>query len=130
MAYQDHIIEMDQLVRSKKGPWDGIHAESVARMRLQNRFKTGLEIARYTADIMRRDMAAYDADSVASTPSRSACWHGFVAQQKHHLDQEALSARPSAEIHLSLGLDGRRAALSSSGRCPISRCTRRLRSRP
>ena len=81
MAYQDHIIEMDQLVRSKKGPWDGIHAESVARMRLQNRFKTGLEIARYTADIMRRDMAAYDADPSQYTQSLG-CWHGFIGQQK------------------------------------------------
>ena len=64
MSYQDHIIEMDQLIKSKKGPWDGISAESVARMRLQNRFKTGLEIAKYTAGIMREDMAAYDADPV------------------------------------------------------------------
>ena len=48
---------MDQLVRSKKGPWDAIEPEAVARMRLQNRFKTGLEIARYTADIMRREHA-------------------------------------------------------------------------
>ena len=53
MAYQDHIIEMGQLIKSKGGTWDGISAEAVARMRLQNRFKTGLEIARYTADIMR-----------------------------------------------------------------------------
>ena len=29
--------------------WNGITAEAVARMRLQNRFKTGLDIARYTA---------------------------------------------------------------------------------
>jgi len=53
MAYQDHIIEMGQLIKSKNGTWDGINAEGVARMRLQNRFKTGLEIARYTADIMQ-----------------------------------------------------------------------------
>ena len=33
-------------------------AEAVTRMRLQNRFRTGLDIARYTAGIMRRDMAA------------------------------------------------------------------------
>jgi hypothetical protein len=38
-------------------------------MRAQNRFKTGLEIAQYTADIMRKDMAEYDADS-SVTPSR------------------------------------------------------------
>jgi isocitrate lyase len=81
MAYQDHIIEMSQLIKSKNGTWDGISAEAVARMRVQNRFKTGLEIARYTADIMRQDMAAYDADPADYTQSLG-CWHGFVAQQK------------------------------------------------
>jgi isocitrate lyase len=79
--YQDHIIEMDQLIQSRKGPWDAIQAEAVARMRLQNRFKTGLEIARYTADIMRRDMAAFDKDPAAYTQSLG-CWHGFIGQQK------------------------------------------------
>ena len=81
MAYQDHIIEMTQLVKSKDGPWSGIAPEAVARMRLQNRFKTGLEIARYTADIMRADMAAYDADPSLYTQSLG-CWHGFIGQQK------------------------------------------------
>jgi isocitrate lyase len=81
MAYQDHIIEMSQLVKSKGGAWDGIDPEAVARMRLQNRFKTGLEIARYTAAIMREDMAAYDADPANYTQSLG-CWHGFIAQQK------------------------------------------------
>src|SRR6201985_1139936 len=81
MSYQDHIIAMGQLVDSKNGTWDGINPEGVARMRLQNRFKTGLEIARYTADIMRRDMAAYDADPTQYTQSLG-CWHGFIGQQK------------------------------------------------
>ncbi len=81
MAYQDHIIEMSQLIKSKNGTWDGIDPEGVARMRLQNRFKTGLEIAKYTAGIMRTDMAAYDADPAHYTQSLG-CWHGFVAQQK------------------------------------------------
>ncbi|WP_421932843.1 isocitrate lyase [Phenylobacterium sp.] len=81
MAYQDHIIQMSQLIDSKKGPWAAIDAESVARMRVQNRFKTGLEIARYTAGIMRKDMAAYDADSSQYTQSLG-CWHGFIGQQK------------------------------------------------
>ena len=81
MAYQDHIIEMSQLVKSKAAPWSGIAPEAVARMRLQNRFKTGLEIARYTADIMRADMAAYDADPANYTQSLG-CWHGFIGQQK------------------------------------------------
>ena len=81
MAYQDHIVEMARLVEQKGGAWDGISAEAVARMRLQNRFKTGLEIARYTADIMRADMAAYDADPARYTQSLG-CWHGFIGQQK------------------------------------------------
>jgi isocitrate lyase len=81
MAYQDHIIDMGQLIESKNGTWNGINPESVARMRLQNRFKTGLEIARYTADIMRADMAAYDADPANYTQSLG-CWHGFIGQQK------------------------------------------------
>ena len=50
-------------------------------MRLQNRFKTGLDIARYTAGVMRKDMAAYDADPSKYTRSLG-CWHGFVGQQK------------------------------------------------
>ena len=72
---------MKQLIESKNGTWDGINPESVARMRLQNRFQTGLDIARYTAAIMRKDMAAYDADPANYTQSLG-CWHGFIAQQK------------------------------------------------
>src|SRR3978361_790265 len=79
--YQDHIIQMGQVVDSKAGAWSSIDAESVSRMRVQNRFKNGLEIARYTAGIMRRDMAAYDADSSQYTQSLG-CWHGFIGQQK------------------------------------------------
>ena len=50
-------------------------------MRLQNRFKTGLDIARYTAAIMRKDMADYDRDPGHYTQSLG-CWHGFIGQQK------------------------------------------------
>ena len=81
MSYQDHVVEMDHLIASKARGWDGIDAAAVARMRVQNRFKTGLEIARYTAAIMRRDMAAYDADPAQYTQSLG-CWHGFIGQQK------------------------------------------------
>lgn len=64
------------------GPaFEGINPEYAARMRAQNRFKTGLDIARYTADIMRKDMAEYDANSAAYTQSLG-CWHGFIGQQK------------------------------------------------
>ncbi len=81
MSYQTHIETTGQLIAGKSGTWDGISAEAVARMRLQNRFQTGLDIARYTAKIMREDMAAYDADSSQYTQSLG-CWHGFIAQQK------------------------------------------------
>ena len=50
-------------------------------MRLQNRFKTGLDIARYTAKLMRQDMADYDQDPASYTQSLG-CWHGFIGQQK------------------------------------------------
>lgn len=81
MTYQDQINQTQQLIRSYNGSWDGIDAESVARMRLQNRFQTGLDIARHTAATMRRDMAAYDADPASYTQSLG-CWHGFIGQQK------------------------------------------------
>ena len=81
MFYQDHITQTHDLIRTKSGTWDGINPESVARMRLQNRFQTGLDIARYTAGVMRRDMAAYDADPSKYTQSLG-CWHGFIGQQK------------------------------------------------
>jgi isocitrate lyase len=81
MAYQNDITRLEDLIGSKNGTWDGIDAESVSRMRLQNRFQSGLDIARYTAKIMRADMAAYDADPANYTQSLG-CWHGFIAQQK------------------------------------------------
>ncbi len=81
MSYQAHVNQISDLVRGHDGTWDGISAEAVARMRSQNRFRTGLDIARYTAAIMRRDMSAYDADTSRYTQSLG-CWHGFIGQQK------------------------------------------------
>ena len=77
-------------IKAKYGnTWNAINPEIAARMVAQNRFKTGLDIAKYTAAIMRKDMAEYDADVSKYTQSLG-CWHGFVAQQnmiavkKHH----------------------------------------------
>jgi isocitrate lyase len=81
MTYQSHIDTTNALIERHDGTWDGISAEAVARMRLQNRFNTGLDIAKYTATIMRADMAAYDADPANYTQSLG-CWHGFIGQQK------------------------------------------------
>ncbi|WP_374525103.1 isocitrate lyase [Sphingopyxis sp.] len=81
MGYQEDMAQAGRLIRDYDGTWDGISGESVARMRAQNKFRTGLDIARYTARIMRADMAAYDADPANYTQSLG-CWHGFIAQQK------------------------------------------------
>ena len=61
--------------------WDAINPDYVARMRIQNKFKTGIDIAKYTAGIMRKDMDAYDNNTAAYTQSLG-CWHGFIGQQK------------------------------------------------
>ena len=75
-------LETVRNLKAKYGnSWSAISSESAARMVTQNRFKTGLDIAKYTAAIMRKDMAEYDADSSNYTQSLG-CWHGFVAQQK------------------------------------------------
>lgn len=79
-SYKSEIEAAEALLKDKP-TWNGVTAEAVARMRLQNRFKTGLDIARYTAAQMRADMAAYDADPTKYTQSLG-CWHGFIAQQK------------------------------------------------
>jgi isocitrate lyase len=80
MSYRDQVTQATRLIDANGDSWRGISPEAVARLQLQNRFKTGLEIARHTAAILRKDMAAYDADSSKYTQSLG-CWHGFVAQQ-------------------------------------------------
>ncbi|MGB3665943.1 MAG: isocitrate lyase, partial [Bermanella sp.] len=80
-AYQDDIKSVSSAKEAAGSPWDAINPESVARMRAQNKFKTGLDVAQYTADIMRADMAAFDKDKTKYTQSLG-CWHGFVGQQK------------------------------------------------
>ena len=79
-SYQSEIEAAHALLDTKP-TWNGVTAEAVARMRLQNRFRTGLDVARYTAALMRADMAAYDGDPTKYTQSLG-CWHGFIAQQK------------------------------------------------
>ena len=79
--YTTDIQNAENLIKENGSAWRDINPENVSRMRQQNRFNTGLDIAKYTASIMRKDMAAYDADSSQYTQSLG-CWHGFVAQQK------------------------------------------------
>ena len=76
------VLETVQNLKQKFGnSWNTIVPSNAARMATQNQFKTGLDIAKYTASIMRNDMAEYDADSSNFTQSLG-CWHGFIAQQK------------------------------------------------
>lgn len=79
--YQDDIKAVGALKAQQGSSWNAINPESAARMRAQNKFKTGLDIAKYTAKIMRADMAAYDQDPSKYTQSLG-CWHGFIGQQK------------------------------------------------
>ena len=81
MSYTQNITDAANLITQQGPTWSAISPEYVARMRLQNRFKTGLDIAKYTAGVMRQDMAAYDADPSKYTQSLG-CWHGFIGQQK------------------------------------------------
>ncbi len=81
VTYSNTIAQMQATISANGAAWSAIDPESAARMAVQNRFPTGLDIARYTAKIMREDMEAYDADPSAYTQSLG-CWHGFIAQQK------------------------------------------------
>ena len=81
MTYQNTITRMQGIVAANGPSWAAIDPESAARMVIQNRFATGLDIAKHTAKIMRADMAAYDANPAQYTQSLG-CWHGFIAQQK------------------------------------------------
>ena len=75
---KNNVMDIESISSSD---WSSINPEYVTRMRKQNRFKTGLDIAKYTASIMRKDMEEYDVDSSKYTQSLG-CWHGFIGQQK------------------------------------------------
>ncbi len=80
-TYSSALEKVKDLKERYGSTWNAIAPKSAARMTIQNRFKTGLDIAKYTAAIMRRDMAEYDVDPSNYTQSLG-CWHGFIAQQK------------------------------------------------
>jgi len=80
-SYSKNIKQITGLRKKHSGKWNAINPNSVARMRAQNRFKTGIDIAKYTSSIMRADMDAYDNDTTKYTQSLG-CWHGFIGQQK------------------------------------------------
>jgi isocitrate lyase len=79
--HNDELKNATNIPDMNTSNWDAINPDYVARMRMQNKFKTGIDIAKYTAGIMRKDMEAYDNDTSAYSQSLG-CWHGFIGQQK------------------------------------------------
>ena len=66
-SYKELIQELTELKSKNNGSNVNIQPENAARMRLQNQFQSGLDIARYTAAIMRKDMEEYDANPESYT---------------------------------------------------------------
>jgi isocitrate lyase len=66
--FQQDIDNVANLRGQYGSAWDGINPEYAARMKAQNRFQTGIDIAKYTAAIMRQDMP-HTTPIVASTRS-------------------------------------------------------------
>ncbi|UOQ56981.1 isocitrate lyase [Leucobacter allii] len=99
-AFTTDIAAVQTLKDQNGSGWDAVNPEYVARMRAQNRFRTGLEIAQYTADIMRRDMAEYDADASVYTQSLGV-WHGFIGQQKLISIKKHLKSTNKRYLYLS-----------------------------
>ena len=98
--YKQDITDVAALCNVQGDSWNAINPESVARMRAQNKFQTGIDIAKYTAKIMREDMVAYDGDSSKYTQSLG-CWHGFIAQQKMIAIKKHMGTTKSSYIYLS-----------------------------
>ncbi len=100
MTNHHDLAAIRALTETAGSTWASIDPEYVMRMRTQNRFRTGLEIAQYTADIMRRDMAEYDADSSLYTQSLGV-WHGFIGQQKLISIKKHLKSTDRRYLYLS-----------------------------
>lgn len=125
--YRTETSNADELIQQQGQTWAAINPEYVARMRLQNRFRTGLDIARYTAKIMREDMESYDNDSANYTQSLG-CWHGFVGQQKMISIKKHFET--TREVITCTCLAGwSRRFVQNSVRCLINPCMRKPQSR-
>ncbi|RBO84995.1 isocitrate lyase [Marinomonas aquiplantarum] len=99
-TYKNKMQQASQLIGQQGTTWAGMNPEYVARMQLQNRFNTGLDIAKYTAKIMREDMASYDQDQANYTQSLG-CWHGFIGQQKMISIKKHFGTTRSRYLYLS-----------------------------
>ena len=60
-SYSKIVADHAKLLE-KRPTWNAISPESIAKMKLQNRFKTGVEIAKYCSEIMRKDMEEFEKD--------------------------------------------------------------------
>ncbi|WP_201616069.1 isocitrate lyase [Psychrobacter urativorans] len=100
MSNYTSALELVRKLKKQHGNWENISENDAARMMVQNRFKTGLDIAQYTADIMREDMEEYDKDSSQYTQSLGA-WHGFVAQQTMYAKKKHFGTTSKTYIYLS-----------------------------
>ena len=81
LKLSSEVERLKSLPEFQGSNWNSIKPDYAARMALQNQFRTGVDIAKYTASIMRRDMNEYDVDKSSYTQSLG-CWHGFIGQQK------------------------------------------------
>ena len=43
--YNDNVVDTSSISNMKTSNWDSINPEFVARMRLQNQFKTGIDLS-------------------------------------------------------------------------------------
>ena len=100
LKYKEMLDHYTDLREKEPNLLKHINAESAARMRLQNRFHSGLDIARYTADIMHADMKDYDGDSSKYTQSLG-CWHGFTAQQMMMEIKKSQKTTAKSYVYLS-----------------------------
>ena len=122
-TYNSTIEQFAGTIQQGGSTWGAISPEHAARMALQNRFNTGLDIARYTARIMRHDMARYDEDVTRYTQSLG-CWHGFIGQQKMIAVKKHHGTTAGRYLYLSAAGWSPHCARSSA-HFPTSRCTRR-----
>ncbi|MEP2651362.1 MAG: isocitrate lyase [Paraglaciecola sp.] len=99
-TYKTETQHANKTIRQQGNTWNSIDPENIARMRLQNRFRTGLDIASFTAKIMREDMDRYDKDPVNYTQSLG-CWHGFIGQQKMISIKKHFGSTRSRYLYLS-----------------------------
>lgn len=78
-TYAELVAEVAARYPSGQTP-GGVSVDDIVQLKLQNTYDTHLDVAREMAGVMRRDMAAYDADAAKFTQSLG-CWSGFHAQQ-------------------------------------------------